>query len=117
MSSKLATFRAYAFDRQCGRCFYCGLPMWDTAPQQFACINRLQVTQTAPYRSTAERLTARRDGGCHRRDNIVAACWHCNQTRHRRKNPPAPDVWKRIQARRSRKRWERSLAEAEGQAG
>jgi hypothetical protein len=24
MSSKLATFRAYAFDRQRGQCFYCG---------------------------------------------------------------------------------------------
>ena len=80
MASTIQRSRQSAFDRQEGKCHYCGLRMWlhgTTGPIQLLC--------------TAEHLIARSEGGTAAPSNIVAACRHCNQTRHKRKNPPPPE--------------------------
>jgi len=87
MSKSIKKNRALAFESQDGKCCYCGFPMWigspgDYLPSRFAskpAMNRL--------RCTAEHKVARVDGGPNSRRNIVAACWFCNQNRHRRPNP------------------------------
>ncbi len=79
MSSQLQRSRDLAFHRQDGRCFYCSIVMSPpTAPRR----DRL--------RCTSEHLHLRSDGGSNALYNIVAACAHCNHTRHKRKRPPAP---------------------------
>jgi 5-methylcytosine-specific restriction endonuclease McrA len=91
---------------QGGRCFYCGLPMWDDATA-----TALQVSATvhpAPkmLRCTAEHLHARSDGGGNSPDNIVAACWHCNNLRHRRKRPLSPEAYRtHVQQRMAAGKW------------
>jgi len=59
---------------------------------------RLTLRQAKSFRCTAEHLMAKRDGGSDDQENIVAACWVCNHTRHRRKRPPEPRRWKTTQA-------------------
>ena len=79
MPNQLHQSRQFAFNRQGGKCFYCGLRMWlngQSGPPQMRC--------------TAEHLTARCEGGDNGRSNIVAACWHCNHTRHKCKRPLDP---------------------------
>ena len=77
--SKSLAFTKLAFNRQGGKCFYCGLRMW---------LN----SQKGPslLRCTAEHLKARSEGGSDGPSNIVAACWHCNHTRHKCKHPLDP---------------------------
>ena len=95
MASKIQHSRQIAFNRQDGKCHYCGLRMWlhgATGPTQLLC--------------TAEHLIARSEGGSEALTNIVAACWHCNQTRHRRKNPPPPERYRvEVQRRVDRGAW------------
>lgn len=90
MASQLHQSRLHAFRQQQGKCFYCGLPMWGPGdppgPSQLRC--------------TAEHLLARFEGGTHGRANIVAACAHCNMTRHLRKRPPEPLQYRRQVRRR-----------------
>jgi hypothetical protein len=94
-TNKLQRSRQLAFDQQEGKCYYCGFRMWmrgALGPSQLLC--------------TAEHLTARSEGGSDDPSNIVAACIHCNQTRHRRKQPPPPDRYKAEVLRRVKKgRW------------
>jgi DNA-directed RNA polymerase subunit RPC12/RpoP len=45
-------------------------------------------------RCTAEHLLPRSDGGSDLPENIVAACAHCNHTRHKRKRPPDPKTYR-----------------------
>lgn len=104
MPSKLQVLRRRAFERQGGRCCYCGSLMWLVSPAelpgsagQLASYKRLQCT--------AEHLVAQADGGRDSVENIAAACAHCNQTRHKRKRPPEPEryraeVLKRVNQRR-----------------
>jgi 5-methylcytosine-specific restriction endonuclease McrA len=83
MASQLQRSRLHAFDHQGGRCYYCGLPMLldgQKGPPQLRC--------------TAEHLTAHSEGGKAGQANIVAACLHCNRTRHKRKRPPEPDRYR-----------------------
>lgn len=95
MASKIQRSRQIAFNRQGGKCYYCGLRMWlygATGPTQLLC--------------TAEHLIARSEGGTKALSNIVAACRHCNQTRHKRKNPPPPDRYQtEVQRRIARGGW------------
>ena len=79
MKTQLQRSRQIAFDRQGGKCYYCGLRMWLYAPGG-----------PSPLRCTAEHLLARSEGGGDGTSNIVAACLHCNRTRHKRKRPPEP---------------------------
>ncbi len=82
-NNQLHRSRKLAFDRQGGLCYYCGLRMWLDGPPG-----------PAPLRCTAEHLLARSEGGSDGPSNIVAACWHCNRTRHKRKRPPEPELYR-----------------------
>ncbi|MGY5808447.1 HNH endonuclease [Rhizobium sp. LEGMi198b] len=89
----LKASRIHAYNRQRGRCCYCGNPMWeaaieplDEAKKRFA-EPRLEKWFKTPdallesFRCTAEHCIARSDGGTDAPDNIVAACMLCNSTR------------------------------------
>lgn len=80
--------RSLAFERQRGRCFYCNAPMWLTDLNAFCIRHELKPRSARPLQCTAEHVTARCDGGSDRPENILAACWLCNQRRHRRPAPP-----------------------------
>lgn len=83
MANRLTRSRQLAFDRQGGKCYYCGLRMWLGGP-----------CGPSSLRCTAEHLVARSEGGGAGTSNIVAACWHCNRTRHKRKRPPEPERYR-----------------------
>ncbi len=90
MSSAKAKHRLAAFERQNGRCYYCGLPMWLKHPAELTARFRISEGDVSRLQCTAEHLLARQDGGPDTEANIVAACIHCNKTRHRKKSPPDP---------------------------
>jgi 5-methylcytosine-specific restriction endonuclease McrA len=95
MSKPLQQSRQLAFERQRGQCFYCGLPMWLSGPQG-----------PSALRCTAEHLIPRSEGGGNGPSNIVAACWHCNHTRHKRKRPPEPELYQaQVRRRVAQGRW------------
>ncbi|MGF6695228.1 5-methylcytosine-specific restriction endonuclease McrA [Metapseudomonas resinovorans] len=85
--------RAQAFKAQGGRCFYCGVPMWQANPEHFAASYGLTMKQVARLQCTGEHLVAHKDGGGVGRDNIVAACRFCNRGRHARKTDLSPDKY------------------------
>ena len=95
MASKTRRSSQIAFNCQDGKCYYCGLRMWmhgASGPTELLC--------------TAEHLIARNEGGNQALSNIVAACWHCNQTRHKRKNPPPRESYQaEVQRRIARGGW------------
>jgi 5-methylcytosine-specific restriction endonuclease McrA len=110
MAKSFAFFRSIAFDRQAGRCYYCGLPMWTNDPLSFARQYNITTDQAKRLQCTAEHLVARQDGGANSLSNLVAACKHCNMGRHKYRNKhnpaPNPEQYKYIvQKRMSRKRW------------
>lgn len=94
MSSRFRRARNAAFSAQGGLCFYCSLPMWLEGREDFSKQHFLTLRQSSRYQCTAEHLVARREGGGHRKSNIVAACRFCNQTRHRASSPLTPDRYK-----------------------
>jgi 5-methylcytosine-specific restriction endonuclease McrA len=106
MSKSLAHSRAKAYARQSGRCFYCGLPMWTEDAREFASTYGITPAQAGRLQCTAEHLEARQDGGSDSASNIVAACWHCNQGRHRPKEALPPDRFKQlVRKRMNQGRW------------
>lgn len=94
--------RHIAFQNQSNLCFYCNAPMWEKEATSFLSQFRLTKRQIPLFRCTAEHLIARCDGGTNIRENIVAACWYCNQTRHRFPNAPDPSTYKKIVTKSSR---------------
>lgn len=72
-----------AFKRQGGRCFYCGLQMWNEDPQGFAERHGLTLRQSRLLQATGEHLIPYSLGGPATKKNIVAACFHCNHSRHK----------------------------------
>ena len=100
MSNSITKHRRTAFKRQNGRCHYCGLPMWLKQPTELTARYSLNEGTLSRLRCTAEHLVARQDGGPNTRSNIVAACIHCNMTRHRKNSPPDPTIY-RLQVRHS----------------
>jgi 5-methylcytosine-specific restriction endonuclease McrA len=106
MTTQIARHRANAFATQQGRCFYCNAKMWLKDPQTIARQHGISLRQAQRLRCTAEHLTARQDGGKDVADNIVAACLHCNNTRHAGRNPPTPERYRgRVQLAMSKARW------------
>ncbi len=107
MTKSIARIRDKKFRRQAGLCFYCALPMWTGDPEPFAQQHGLTQAQARRLQCTAEHLLPRQDGGSDAAQNIVAACRHCNQLRHRGRNP-AP-TWRQylnlVTRRVARKRW------------
>lgn len=103
MGTSTQNLRFRAFNRQAGCCFYCGRPMWIDDVRSFSRQFGISLKQARVRQCTAEHLKARCDGGSCRRDNIVAACLHCNRRRHRRKKPLSPERWRAIQVARARR--------------
>lgn len=82
--ANLANQRALAFRRQHGRCIYCDSRMWLNTPRE---LKGLSISRIRLLQATAEHKHARCDGGTNASTNIAAACWYCNQRRHRAKRP------------------------------
>lgn len=88
---QLCKLRNAAFHRQQGRCYYCGLSMWLDSPDKFMLTYSVTKPAALNLRCTAEHLLPRREGGRDDVRNIVAACWWCNNRRHRgRRKPLSP---------------------------
>jgi 5-methylcytosine-specific restriction endonuclease McrA len=104
MSNRIASHRSRAFAQQNGKCFYCDLPMWIDSSKAFSEQKGLTAGQCAQFECTAEHLQPKCGGGRDNRANIVAACHHCNATRHKRKKPLSPDQWRATQVRRASRR-------------
>jgi 5-methylcytosine-specific restriction endonuclease McrA len=65
----------------------------------------LRLEDCVHFQCTAEHVIARRDGGVEVR-NIVAACRHCNLTRHETENPLPAEVYReRIRKDVAEARW------------
>lgn len=85
---------------QAGRCYYCGLPMWDDALNDCPAAECRRGRQPKTLRCTAEHLLPRSEGGANTAENIVAACLYCNQTRHRAKRPKSSGAYRAYVRRR-----------------
>ncbi len=94
VSTTLTKSRSKAFKQQHGRCIYCELPMWLENPKAFAIRYNITHKQTKLFQCTAEHLKAKQDGGKDGAKNIVAACYCCNQRRHKCKAPKDPISYK-----------------------
>ncbi|WP_417663041.1 HNH endonuclease [Pseudomonas sp.] len=104
--SNLKNKRLSAYNRQQGKCCYCGFLMWIDTPDKFALDHRLSLDQAKHFQCTAEHLTARQDGGDNSSANIAAACSRCNRLRHTRKYPLDPIGYqKRVQMKLDKGRW------------
>ncbi len=95
-----------AFQKQNGRCYYCGILMWRKTPHKIMSYYKITFGQAKALKCTGEHLQAHKDGGSGNSDNIVAACYCCNHRRHQRKHPPKPSDYKNyIQNRLAIKGW------------
>ena len=110
MTKTIKSLRSKAFRQQNGYCYYCEQPMWlsESDAIQLARRHCLRLSQVNPLKCTAEHLRARQDGGADEADNIVAACWFCNNHRHRQVNPMKPPAYRNlVQQRLAHGRWHR----------
>lgn len=92
---------------QAGCCYYCGQPMWSDDDAAFRAQFNLTRRRALLFQCTAEHLKARSEGGASGRANLVAACWFCNQTRHRAARAKAPDAYRaHVRRRLALGRWQ-----------
>ena len=103
MPNSIQSLRRKAFERQSGRCVYCGVAMWLSSPDELP-IKGLKLSATKKLQCTAEHLVPRSEGGRNVAKNIAAACAHCNHTRHRRKSPLEPVAYRAVVRRRVKRR-------------
>lgn len=80
----LKSSRQHAFLAQSGRCHYCQGPTWLNHPSELS-LEGLPPSVQRLLRCTAEHAVSRKDGGGNGLDNTRAACFWCNNRRHRRK--------------------------------
>jgi hypothetical protein len=98
--------RSLAFAHQGGRCIYCAVPMCAGDPRAYARKFGISEKQALQLRCTGEHLQPHSDGGTSAARNIAAACWHCNQFRHRRPAvPPPADFQHLVRMRMLKGRW------------
>ncbi|UWQ15360.1 HNH endonuclease [Aliiroseovarius sp. M344] len=91
---------------QGGRCYYCDLPMWEHEAEKVGWPDLWTNEKPKTLQCTAEHLVPRSDGGVDTPENIVAACWFCNTTRHKRKQVRSPQEHRAHVKKRMRKgRW------------
>ncbi|MDN4144926.1 HNH endonuclease [Pseudomonas tohonis] len=77
--------------------------MWNLSPSE---LTGLSPRQVARRRCTGEHLVAHQDGGMATEANIAAACWACNQRRHRRKEAVSSSEFQvLVQMRVAEGRW------------
>jgi hypothetical protein len=100
MTKIQSNLRNEAARRQSGRCYYCGAPMCTGSLELFAAANGLSLNTAREFVCTAEHLIALSERGETTADNIVAAHLFCNRTRHRRKKPQPPALYKARIARK-----------------
>lgn len=106
MAQSITSLRQVAYRAQLGRCFYCSAPMWEDEPTEFVARYRVSRSLAFLLRCTAEHLDPKSCGGRDSIGNIVAACWFCNQTRHRAHTPLGPERYRqKVQSRVARGRW------------
>lgn len=106
MPHQLSKLRSQAFKNQSACCYYCGKPIWLKDKKGFAAQHAMSTAAAEKFQCTAEHLLARCDGGGDNQSNIVAACFFCNNTRHRMKSPlPPPEYKKHVQRRISQGKW------------
>ena len=99
--SNIKSLRRAKMTLQDGRCYYCGLPMWETD-----LVVRKSKERPIALRCTAEHLHPRSEGGKNRDDNIVAACQFCNAARHKCKYPKQPEAHRaHVRKRMTQGRW------------
>ena len=104
--TSIPNLRKSAFTQQNGKCFYCGFSMWQDSAESFAKQHGITVKQARHFQCTAEHLQARQDGGKDVAGNIAAACFFCNQIRHKRSKPMVPEQYqKHVGKRVSKGRW------------
>lgn len=109
---KLIRLRQIAFQRQCGLCIYCGLPMIpQEALSHVSAELALKIKRAKGVTATAEHLRARCDGGTDTEVNVAAAHYVCNVRRHRLNPVPSPEVYTTmVQTKMARGGWlERAL--------
>lgn len=117
MPSRIKTLRRQAFQRHQGRCFYCSVAMWLMSPSEIPG-GASDRSGSARLRCTAEHLVARCEGGGNSAENIVAACAHCNGTRHKRQRPPQPTAYREeVLGRVRRGAWHHPWVHREGLIG
>lgn len=98
--------RQIAFRQQNEHCWYCSQPMWEKNSDDFRQRFNLSETQARKLQCTGEHLQAWKDGGSNKQQNIVAACWYCNNRRHRgRKNSDPSKYRNRVQHLMRDNRW------------
>ena len=95
MPKNRSNLRSQAAAIQSFQCCYCRLPMWAGDPIPFIEKFGLSKRQAKLFQCTAEHLKAQCQGGKDIKANIAAACWHCNQTRHRTIRPLEPAEFQR----------------------
>lgn len=109
--NSVAKIRLTKFRLQNGKCYYCCQPMWHRNVRDFAREHALTSKLARRFQATAEHLCARSDGGADVSENIVAACWYCNNQRHRTKRPLCPENYaQRVRLKLSRGKWHGFIA-------
>ena len=107
MPTLLVKSRHHAYICQSQRCFYCNAPMWEGDPTSFVAQYRVPKRLAQRLQCTAEHLTPKCDGGADSKENIVAACLHCNSTRHKFRTPPDPERYRQhVQRRVAQGKWQ-----------
>jgi 5-methylcytosine-specific restriction endonuclease McrA len=100
MSNSLAQIRQLAFLAQQGRCYYCDHTMWLHTSSEDA------KAKPRRYQCTAEHLVPASEGGPTVQQNIVAACFYCNNTRHKAGRPLSPLLYRvHVQRHLQRGHW------------
>lgn len=75
--------------------------------EAFALRYGLSLRAALFFECTTEHLLALCEGGRDTGENIVAACWHCNTTRHRRKEPASAERYRtRVQMQVRAGKWQ-----------
>lgn len=98
--------RRKAYLRQSCRCCYCDFPIWERDPEPFIRLFGVTRAEAGRLKCTAEHLKAQQDGGTHVESNIAAACRFCNTTRHKAREPLAPQAYRaKVQRRVAVGRW------------
>lgn len=104
--TSISKLRKSAFIQQNGQCCYCGFRMWLDSAESFAKHHGITAKQARHFQCTAEHLQARQEGGKDVVGNIAAACMRCNQLRHKRAKPMAPEQYQQhVEKRVSKGGW------------
>ncbi|WP_442789603.1 HNH endonuclease [Novosphingobium sp. SL115] len=112
--NKISKIRNIRRRQQNDVCYYCRQPIWHREISDFASRHGITTKKATLLKATAEHLVPRSECGSDALHNIVAACWFCNSTRHRAKQPLSPDAYgMKVRARLAKGRWHGFVARSE----